>query len=77
MKLDRFNAKVGSIDTDEKTACLKLGDYEWCDEYHYSAKIEQVLVESVLDDTEVNVLTEETEKAKKILDAEYAMEEED
>lgn len=77
MKFERLTAKVGSIDTDEMTAILEFGCCEWYEEYRYTPDTEHVLVECILNNTEVNVLTEEKKKSKRIIEAEYAMEEED
>jgi hypothetical protein len=77
LKLDRFNANVGSIDTDEKTVCLELCDYDWCDEYRYTTKMETVLVTSILNKAKVHVLTEETEQSSRILSVEPATDEDE
>jgi hypothetical protein len=69
MIFERFEAKVVTIDTDKKTALVE--GYEWSEEYKYKDEAEHVLVESILNNRQVNVLAEEREKTKCIVKADY------
>jgi hypothetical protein len=75
LKFERFDAKVVSIDIDEMTVIVE--GCEWADEYKYTDDAEHVLVESILNNSEVNMLAQECKKTKRIVEADYIEEEDD